>query len=61
MNEQEVRETLKMLNDLFPLHPRSILALSPESVQEILALIERMVPALKTMVEGQTREVVPND
>jgi hypothetical protein len=61
MNEEEVRLALWMLADMFPRHPRHVAVLSKESAQEMQETVDRMVPTLKTMIEGLTREVMPSD
>jgi hypothetical protein len=61
MSEEEVRLVLWTLSDMFPRHPRHVAVLSQESAQEMQSMVDRMVPTLKRMIEGMTREVVPND
>jgi hypothetical protein len=62
MDEQEARETLKMLHDLFPPHQQHILVITDDDIQELLETVDRFVPALKDMIKRVGKiEVTPHD
>jgi hypothetical protein len=51
MTEEEVSIFLWMLADQFPRHSRTIKKLSSDDAQELLEIIDKLVPTLKELIE----------
>ena len=62
MTEEQVRETLEILHDLFPVCGScSIGTIVPEDVVDMQFRVERMTPVLREMLSSLSRKIRPED